>query len=443
VLPALVQRLDEAFPEFAWQRDARGWHASNQEFTHTSLGVRADRVICHGDAPRGFLIHGHGPVLWTTYVNGGHRARGREFVEAVRNLAERAGIEIERLDRRPTTAERKANLLHDAFVLCEHELASARAEAARDFLCRRGIPHDRVDETGLGVMPDPTRLRLELLSAGHTDAEISASGLLADTRWPGRIVGAWRNERSSIVTLWARTTSTDDPDRYLYLRGAPRVGTIPYGLSDTLASPARNRRDPVLMVEGVLDVHILRAHEVGPVAALGGTTVQSHLFEQLADLGIDHITLALDNDTAGHDATARSIDASVRAARSPDTWIIDPDLLDWAKDPGELIHRHGADAWQRTAAAPICGVTWRALDLTGPTIATENELAKRAALARAEAWLSQLPARLAVEQTTALNLVADTLDYDPAAVQRAFRARDWGRSPAPITDRSRTGGITR
>ena len=80
------------------------------------------------------------------------------------------------------------------------------------------------------------------------------------------------HERSSIVTLWARTIDTIDTDRYLYLRGA---------------------------------------HEVGPVAALGGTTVQSHLFEQLADLGIDHITLALDNDTAGRDATARSIDASV------------------------------------------------------------------------------------------------------------------------------------
>ena len=443
VLAALTQHLDSAFPEFGWQRDAQGWRATNQEFTHATFGVRADRVVCHGDAPRGFLIHGQGPVLWTTYINDGHPARGREFVEAVRSLAERAGIEIERLDRPPTKAERKANLLHDAFVLCQHELSSDRGERARDYLHQRGIPHDKLDRTGLGVMPNPTRLRLALLSAGHTYAEIAASGLLADTRWPGRIIGAWRNERNSIITLWARTTSSDEADRYLYLRGAPRAGTIPYGLSDITATRARHARDSVLLVEGVLDVHILRAHDVGPVAALGGTTIQSHLFEQLADLGIDQITLALDNDTAGHDATARSIDASVRAARSPNTWIIDPDLLDTAKDPGELIRQHGADAWQRTATAPICGVTWRALDLTGPTTATKNEPAKRAALTRAETWLSHLPARLAIEQTTALNLVANTLDHDPAAVQRAFRARHWNRNPTPTTDRSRTTGITR
>jgi hypothetical protein len=61
VLPALAARLDEAFPEFGWRRDARGWHATNQGFTHAVLGLRADRVVCHGSSPRGFLIHGEGP----------------------------------------------------------------------------------------------------------------------------------------------------------------------------------------------------------------------------------------------------------------------------------------------------------------------------------------------------------------------------------------------
>jgi DNA primase len=443
VLPTLTQNLDRAFPEFGWQRDAQGWRATNQAFTHATLGVRADRVVCHGDAPRGFLIHGQGPVLWTTYINDGHPARGREFIAAVRNLADRAGIDAERLDRPPTAAERKATLLADAFALCQRELASDRGQAARDYLHQRGIPHDRLPDSGLGLMPHPTRLRLELLTNGHADAEIVASGLFADTRWPGRIVGAWRNERSRIVTLWARTIDAHDAERYLYLRGAPRAGTIPYGLSDTLTKRARDTRDCLLLVEGVMDVHILQAHEIGPVAALGGTTVQSHLFEQLADLGIEHITFSFDNEAAGHDATARSIDACVRAARSPNTWVIDPDLLGTAKDPGELVRIHGSAAWQRATAAPICGVTWRALELTGPTTTTDNELAKRAELARADAWLSQLPARLAVEQTTALDLVANTLGYDPTAVQRAFQARHWSRDPSLIAHPSRASGITR
>jgi DNA primase len=165
-------------------------------------------------------------VLWTTYINDGHPARGRDFIDAVRNLADRAGVDAERLDRPPTTAERKTKLLEDATLLCRRELASDRGALARDYLKRRGIPTDRLEETGLGVMPERERLRLALIGAGHTNSDITASGLLADTRWPGRVVGAWRDEQRRVVTLWARTIGDDDVDRYLYLRGAPR-GTIP------------------------------------------------------------------------------------------------------------------------------------------------------------------------------------------------------------------------
>ena len=58
VLPALAARLDAAFPEFGWKQDARGWVATNEEMTHRVLGVRADRVVAHGPAPSGFLVHG-------------------------------------------------------------------------------------------------------------------------------------------------------------------------------------------------------------------------------------------------------------------------------------------------------------------------------------------------------------------------------------------------
>jgi hypothetical protein len=45
VLPALPQRLDQAFPEFGFRRDPHGWVATNQQTTHQLLGVRADRVV--------------------------------------------------------------------------------------------------------------------------------------------------------------------------------------------------------------------------------------------------------------------------------------------------------------------------------------------------------------------------------------------------------------
>lgn len=408
VLPALQQRLDTAFPEFAWQPDARGWHAANEEFTHATLGARANRVVCHGDAPRGFLVHGQGPMLWTTYVNDGQAARGRDFVDTVRQLAERAGIDAERLDRPPTQAERKANLLHDAFVFSRRELASERGAAARDNLEHRGIPPNRVGDAMLGVVPPADRLRLALAGASYRDDEIAASGLLADSRWPGRIVGAWSDERSRVVTLWARAIDDGADERYLYLRGEPRVGALPYGMSDLLTSASKADRAELTLVEGVMDVPVLRANGVRAVVALGGASVGGGLFERLADHGVERIVLAFDNDDTGRAATVKAIDASVRSPCSPDLWVVDPDLYGSAKDPGDVVRAGGPDAWHTATAAPSCAVTWRALDLTGPIPTTGTELGRRAGMARAGAWLGCLPPRLAIEQTAALDARVST-----------------------------------
>ena len=266
---------------------------------------------------------------------------------------------------------------------------------------------------------------LGLLPREGSADEIAASGLLADDRWAGRIVGAWRDERSRVVTLWARSIEPDAEERYLYLRGAPRSAAIPYGLSDLLASASRADRAEVTLVEGVLDIHVLRAHGIRSVAALGGTSIARDTFERLAEVGVERVVLALDNDDAGRTALVRAIDQSVRAIRSPDVWVIDPDLYDDAKDPADLIRVSGAKGWEAARVAPSCALTWRALDLTGPIGEPETPLARRAALARAGAWLGALPPRLAIEQTTALDVVAETLGYDRDAVRRAFRARHW------------------
>src|SRR5439155_9293191 len=121
-----------------------------------------------------------------------------------------------------------------------------------------------------------------------------------------------------IGTLWAR--AVDDTEargtRYLYLRGASRTGLPPYGLSDLLARAADTRRD-IVLVEGFLDLHQLRAHGIANVAALGGTSIRPRTFEQLHRLGINAVTLCLDNDDAGRAATAGAIENAARARHSP------------------------------------------------------------------------------------------------------------------------------
>ncbi len=305
-------------------------------------------------------------------------------------------------------------------MISRHELASERGNAARAYLVERGIPAVQLAQTTLGLIPAAADLRSDLRRQGYTSEELHTSGLFADPRWPGRIVGAWCDRHAHVITLWARTIDPGDEGRYLYLRGGSRAGTLPYRLSDLLAPGTSGAHREITLVEGVIDVHVLHAHGSAAVAALGGTTLTRSQFERLADVGVDRILLALDNDAAGRAALVRAIDEHTGAGRSPGLWIIDPDLYGDAKDPAELVRSGGADAWSAARSAPVCAVTWRALDLTGPITCSNHQLARRAGLNHAESWLATLPTRLSPEQAEALATVSNTLGFDAASVRRAF-----------------------
>ena len=180
VLPALQRRLDTAFPEFGWRRDEHGWHATNNDHTHARFGVRADRIVSHGDAPSGFLIHGHGPILWTTYVNDGTPARGRDFIRAVEDIAARAGQTID-LTRPPERQHRREEILQTTFDLARELFIDTKAGAhARNYLTQtRGFPPTRSPTSNWGsTRPD----RSCSLDCRHAATKGTRSSELAS--WP-------------------------------------------------------------------------------------------------------------------------------------------------------------------------------------------------------------------------------------------------------------------
>jgi DNA primase len=426
VLPALMPRLDEAFPEFGWRRDQRGWVATNQEFTHARLGVRADRVIAH--EPQGFLVHGGDPMLWTAYLNGGSVPQGADFVRAVTELAARAAVDPSPIERH-APPDGRGELLETFLDLARRELTGERGARARAYLGRRGFPRDAIEDSGLGLVP-PAKVTHETLAHdGYRDPEIRAAGILADTRWPGRLCGAWRNEWGKIGTFWARAVEDDvaSEGRYLYLRGAGRTNLPPYGLP-------RHSRELVL-VEGFLDHHQLVARGVDNVAALGGTSTSRRLFERLSRRRVETVVLCFDNDDAGRLATAKAVEHAAQAKISPAIYVVSPERLGGADDPDALIRRKGLDAWKELLESRECGVTWRAKEILSEVSPAAAIAERREALRRAGMWLGTLPPRLAIEQEDALRTVATRTGYTPDAVGRAFRARFWNDGQIERTHR--------
>lgn len=425
VLPALAQRLDQAFPEFGWRRDARGWVATNEEHTHARLGVRAERVVAHGPAPRGFLVHGGEPMLWTAYLAGGGSPRGAEFVRVVGELADRAGVDTSPLESgRPR--DRRTELLEEFFKLAQRELVGDGGVRAREYLQQRAFPLDAIETSALGVVPPFTFTENALRASGYSDRELEASGLFADGRWPGRLCGAWRDEWGRPGTFWARAVDDGGSSgtRYLYLRGAARTNLPPYGFQHGMRE--------LSLVEGFFDHHQLRARGIENTAALGGTATSASLFERLRRLGVEEVTVCLDSDGPGRVATARAVENAARAAASPSIYV----ARLAAKDPDELVRTQGIDAWQHLFERPECGISWRAAEFLGGVAATDRVTERRSAVARAGAWLGSLPPRLALEQEDAVRLVAERAGYSCEAALRSFRARFW-------SDRAQSHGVSR
>lgn len=421
VLPALQTRLDEAFPEFGWRRDPNGWHATNNTHTHERLGVRADRIVAHGDAPAGFLIHGQGAVLWTTYVNGDTPARGHRFVTAVRAIAARVDIELD-TERSPTRDQRRERVLRDTFAIANDSYLSDAGTAARNYLTNeRGFPPETLAALDLGVLPSPQRLSRELAARGYSLREIAASNVTSDARWAGRLVGLWNDEHGRPRTLWARTLTSADNDtpRYLYLAGARRPA-VPYGLDKVMLQPRRNL-EPLVLVEGVLDLHHLHARGFERVAALGGTTTPPALFERLTRLEFESVTLALDADQAGEKGTLAAIDAACRSRSSPALGVV---RLAAASDPDQLLRQSGIDEWTATLRHAQPGIAWRVAHILATADPTDAPTIRRN-VERSGEWLGSLGARHALDQDAGVQLVASIAGLDLEATRRAFRARYW------------------
>jgi DNA primase len=321
--------------------------------------------------------------------------------------------------------DRRGELFVDFFRLCHGELQGPAGAPARAYLQSRGFSADSIGQVDLGVVPPELFTKNALEAAGYAELEIAQSGLLADGRWPGRLCGAWWDERGRIGTFWARSLgNSDTAARYLYLRGGRRSALPPYGLADVLRLSSAERRE-VVLVEGLIDIHSLRADGYSSVVAVGGTRVSPQSIARLPRLGVELVVLAFDNDGPGREGASSMVDALTRTREAPTLRVLEPRLLGKAKDPDAFVRAHGISAFRALLDKADCAIRWRARELLGHIAPGDNTGDRRAALARAGRWLGSLSPRYALEQEDAVRSVADQCGYSRAAVQRAFQARYW------------------
>ena len=255
------------------------------------------------------------------------KREGWDFSEALRYLAEKAGVQLRPVTPQDLAAaeenEHLRALLEEAGTYFRHQLLNTQGgQFALDYLQRkRGLSAETIETFGLGYAPASwDALANHLLAKGHTRQDLLDAGLVSEREGSGgiydrfrhRITFPIRDERGRMAGFGARILDPDDIPKFL---NSPQTavfdkGRLLYGLDR--ARKAIRDQDRVVIVEGYLDVIAL--HQAGftnTVSPMGTalTEPQLYLLKRLSR----RIVLALDPDAAGDKATLRGLQIARQA----------------------------------------------------------------------------------------------------------------------------------
>jgi len=309
------------------------------------------------------------------------RREGLDFSEALRRLAERAGVTLEPASPRSEASEQKRARLIEMHALAAqyyHHLLrhSGEAEEARAYLARRKINLDTVDRFQLGyALKSWEGIKFFLLGRGYSEQDLIEGGLIVKKeggestydRFRNRLMIPIRNMRGQVIAFGARALNPNDVPKYLNSPQTPLFdkGHTLFGID--LAAPAIRQTDQAVLVEGYMDV--LSAHQAGyaNVVAGMGTALTEAQLQQLKRLTCRFV-LALDADTAGSAATLRGIETAREALESDSRPVftshglirferrLDVDIriaaLPPGRDPDDIL-RESPEDWPRIIAEAL------------------------------------------------------------------------------------------
>jgi len=247
---------------------------------------------------------------------------GISFVEALRLLAPKAGVELKSQDPK-LNSER--NRLLDAMNLASkyyhHILKESKsAVGTRDYLKNRGLTEETIEEWQIGYSPDNWEDLVNFLkSRGFRDNEIFTAGLSIKkegtsrfyNRFRGRVMFPIRDQNGSVVAFTARVSpekeATETMGKYINSPQTPiydKGGRLLFGLDR-----AKNKiraEDMAIVVEGQMDVITAHQHGFNNVIASSGTALSDEQFSLIIDRYTRNIAFALDADSAGQSAVDRA-----------------------------------------------------------------------------------------------------------------------------------------
>lgn len=285
-----------------------------------------------------------------------------DFVQAVEDLAKRAGMDVPREEGRRGNKPRQPvdsplyPLLAGAAEFYRQALKGHPArKAAVEYLKGRGLTGEIARDFGLGFAPPGWDNLLKNLGGDNLQLKAMLdAGLLVENpdsgkrydRFRDRVIFPIRDSRGRVIAFGGRVLGDDKP-KYLNSPETPvfHKGQELYGLYEA----RKNNRDldEIMVVEGYMDVIALAQQGIrNAVATLGTATSEEHI-KRLFRI-VPNILFCFDGDQAGRNAAWRALESAL--SNLQDGRKVRFLFLPEGEDPDSLVRAEGPDAFRARLA---------------------------------------------------------------------------------------------
>lgn len=271
-----------------------------------------------------------------------------DYVEAVKTVAQMAGMSMPEDGYDDTLAKRRMRLLaanREAARFFNTCLMDEKNRTALDYFLRRALTTATIRHFGLGYAPDSWHALTEhLRSKGFTYEEMVLANLVrrSDKNGKANYYDNFRNRvmfpiidlRGNVIAFGGRVMDDSKP-KYINTSDTPVYKKSNGVFALNFAKNANENK--LLLVEGYMDVIAL--HQAGftnAIACLGTafTSEQANLLSRYAE----EIIICYDNDGAGREATQRAL--NVLGKTGLKLRVV---TMSGGKDADEIIRTHGKE----------------------------------------------------------------------------------------------------
>jgi len=267
-----------------------------------------------------------------------------DFYEALKLLAEKAGIEIQKQN---PALQQEYGVLYDIQHSAEEFFIQqlAQHKEVEEYLTTRGVQKETQELFGVGYAPhESDALMVYLVNKGYDTRDLDRAGLVFKTdqgtyvdRFRGRIMFPLRNGFGKTVGFSGRIMPAYENEKTGKYINSPETAIFNKSKLlyawDIAKAHVRDEKS-CIVVEGQMDCMMLHQDGVGNVVATSGTALTASHLQTIHKL-TDHVTYFFDNDEAGKVATQRAIDMGHELDFTVSVYTVSE-----GKDAAEFIVKH-------------------------------------------------------------------------------------------------------